>query len=229
MLSNEDQANIIRLTREAWAGHVAQAVFLGMFRGKERGHRIADYVEEKTVEHLEEHFAVAHEVMGGERRARGMGDAWVRSNHIYNPVNVKAGVHGVGGQPNMVSLAKLTLALLEHWIDSYYLLLVKFTDEESPRAEIQLVDVLHFLDFLHFDSGTGQLMLRADRFAKYIGDGGQGDQLTLEQIVQRLFTMRRDGDDRLIATRARKLKELEKRVEEYDASMPVDQRGLNFG
>jgi hypothetical protein len=229
VLSRADQEAIVRVTSEAWAGHVAKEVFLGMFRGKERGHRIADYVEEQTVECLERHFDVAHEVTGGERRARGMGDAWVRSNGIYNPINVKAGVHGVGGQPNMVSLAKLTAGLLEHWIDSYYLLLVKFTDEESPRAEVQLVDILHFLDFLHFDSGTGQLMLRADRFARHIAGGGTGDQLTLEQIVERLAAMRRDGDERLIATRAKKLAELERRVEGFDPTRPLDQRSMSFG
>jgi hypothetical protein len=228
MLSAEDQARIIRVAEEAWSGHVVDDVFLGMFRGKERGHRIADYVEEKTVDCLESNFEVAHEVSGGARRARGMGDAWIKSDGIFNPVNVKAGVHGVGGQPNMVSLTKLTAALLAHQIDSYYLLLVKFTDETAPRADIQLADILHYLDYLHFDSGTGQLMLRAERFAAYRARGGTGDTLNLDQIVVRLVETRRDGDTRLTATRKRNLARLEPVVEAFDPSLPVDQRSLNL-
>lgn len=229
MLADEDREAIVSVTQETWARLAAGEKFLATFRGKERGHRIADDVEEGTVDCLELHFDVVHEVARGKRRARGMGDAWVKSNGIYNPINVKAGVHGVGGQPNMVSLAKLTLALLEHSIDSYYLLLVKFTDEAAPRPEVQLVDILHYLDYLYFDSGTGQLMLRAERFARHVEAGGSGDELTLEDIVERLVAMRRDGDERLFKTRARKLAQLEDRLEMFDADRPVDQFGLSFG
>lgn len=229
MLTDQDQERMLEVTEEAWRGHCAGPVFQSMFRGKERGHRVADFVEEKTVECLEATFDVKHEVVGEERRARGMGDAWVHSQGIYNPVNVKAGVHGIGGQPNMVSLSKLTVALLEHWIDSYYLLLVKFSDDDPPSPSVQLVDILHHLDFLHFDSGTGQLMLRADRFAAHVGGGCSGTPLTLEQTVKRLVVMRREGDARLMATRERKLVLLDQRLRAFDASQGVDQSGLSFG
>lgn len=231
MLSDDDHRRILAATIASWRGHSAGEIFRGMFRGKERGHRIADFVEEKTVETLEEHFDVKHEVSGTQRRARGMGDAWVRSNGMYNPINVKAGVQGVGGQPNMVSLSKLTSALLEHHIDSYYLLLVKFRDEEPPVSDVQLVDILHHLDFLHFDSGTGQLMLRADAFATHLaaGAGGTTTSLTLLQTVGRLAEMRRDGDRRLVATRMKKLARLEERVAAFDPTRGIDQSGISFG
>ena len=66
-----------------------------------------------------------------------MGDLWLGSSGMYNPINVKAGVYGVGGQPNLVSLAKLTDGLLDHVIDSYYLLFVKFADTDPPTADVE--------------------------------------------------------------------------------------------
>jgi hypothetical protein len=231
VLSKEDQARIVKVATAAWRGHTAGEIFQAMFRGKERGHRIADFVEEKTVEALEGSgtFDVKHEVSGAKRRARGMGDAWVYSEGIYNPINVKAGVYGIGGQPNMVSLAKLTAALLQHQIDSYYLLLVKFRDQDPPVSEIQLADILHHLEFLHFDSGTGQLMLRADAFAAHIDSGGQPTPLSLVETVERLVEIRREGDRRLIQTRERKLATLERKLASFDATKPIDQSGMAFG
>ncbi len=229
MLSDEIKDQVLGVTLRTWETLCDDAVFQGMFRGKERGHRVADFVEEKTVDCLEASFDVKHEVAAGNRKARGMGDAWLLSNGIYNPINVKAGVHGIGGQPNMVSLAKLTRALMEHWIDSYYLLLVKFTDATPPSPEVQLVNILDFLEFLHFDSGTGQLLLRADRFSAHIIAGGGGTGFSLGVVVGELVALRREGDARLKATRERNLGQLEERLLAFDPEAGVDQSGLTFG
>lgn len=229
MLSDEVRGRVLDVTLRTWESLCEDAVFQGMFRGKERGHRIADFVEEKTVDSLEAFFDVKHEVAAGNRKARGMGDAWLLSQGIYNPINVKAGVHGIGGQPNMVSLAKLTRALMEHWVDSYYLLLVKFTDAIPPSPEVQLVNTLDFLEFLHFDSGTGQLMLRADRFTAHVAAGGTGTRFSLGVVVGELVALRREGDARLMATRQRNLAQLEERLLAFDPEARIDQSGLTFG
>jgi len=88
---------------------------------KEIGHRIADEVEEKTTTLIEQNFTAARQ---HNRRGlavdRSMGDIWVLSNEIYNPINVKAGEANQNGQPNIVSLRKLLRAILSHQVDSYY-------------------------------------------------------------------------------------------------------------
>ena len=97
------------------------------------------------------------------------------SNHMYNPINVKAGEAGKNGQPNMVSLTKLLDALMKAEIDSYYLLIVKMRLENTSASED--VDESRLVpdrsaerlfrgharsnsDHVTFDSGPGQTMLK---------------------------------------------------------------------
>jgi hypothetical protein len=228
VLSDSDSEGIVRVTMDLWRKKAVTPEFTAIFRGRERGHRIADYVEEHTVATIEARFRTTYQKSGAKRRARSMGDVWVFSRGFYNPINVKAGVHAVGGQPNMVSLAKLTNALLDRFIDSYYLLLVKFTDTQPPVSDVRLVNILDFLDFLHFDSGPGQIMLQADRFARHIDGGGTGTQLSLSDVVSQLVEMRRAGDQSMIASRNRKRAILEERAARFDPTVPIDQSKLNL-
>lgn len=230
MLDRATSQAVVTSTEELWRVECQGEAFLGAFRGKERGHRIADLVEEVTVEHLEQHFEVRHELMNtGARRARSMGDLWLACGGMFNPINVKAGVYGVGGQPNLVSLAKLTDALLDRLIDSYYLLLVKFTDADAPEPDVEMINLLGHLEFVHFDSGTGQMMLRADRFMKR----ERGDLLIeappIQESVDRLLAMRREGNESLARIRARKQAALERKAARFDPTAAIDQSMLRLG
>jgi hypothetical protein len=176
VISKQDLASIETLTREFREARSAIGEFQNLFRGKEIGHRIADYVDENTTAMLEQNFDVQHEVNPkGKKRSRSMGDVWVKSNGIYNPINVKAGEAGMNGQPNMVSLTKLIEAILHEQVDSYYLLIVKMDSLDSPSKlgvvaktvitpHVYLVDMLDYLDFITFDSGPGQAMLKEKQF-----------------------------------------------------------------
>lgn len=224
------------IVQRDWALDVRTAQFRAICAGKERGHRIADYAEERTLKFIEtEAFDVAYEhgASGARRarRARSMGDVWLKSGEppMFNPINVKAGIAGVGGQPNMVSLNKLTATILRRQIDSYWLLLIRIEEAESGFTPlVRLVNILDYLEFMHFDSGPGQIMLRSDAFYGYIAGGGIPRRLTLEQVVERLLEMRRDGDRRLLENRARRLETLEKGAQSFDASAPIDQTGLDL-
>lgn len=147
------------LTSRFWRQRSREPGFLLLASGKEIGHRIADMVDEQTTALIEASFPTKR-----QRRAdglvmpRSMGDIWVLSNGIYNPVNVKAGEVGRNGQPNMVSLKKLLRAILLHQIDSYYLLIVKMRLSGDVGPATYLVDILDYLDFMAFDSGPGQIM-----------------------------------------------------------------------
>ena len=106
---------------------------------------MADFVDERTTALLEAHFVTRFQSgKGGAARARSMGDVWLKSGGLFNPINVKTGVAGANGQPNLVSLKKLLRALLNDHIDSYYLLLVKF------RLTVPVACAVYFVDMLEW-------------------------------------------------------------------------------
>jgi hypothetical protein len=224
MITHEDQTRLIEVLRPHWEAEVISEDFERAVAGKEPGHRIADYAEERTVEFVAaEQLPVAYQYNPKKaQRDRSMGDFWLRSGNstIYNPVNVKTGIEKRGGQPNMVSLEKLTQALLAHEIDSYWLLLVRIT-ATSPRAvTLKIINLLDYLQFIHFDAGPGQTMLKNDVFYKY--DGGP-QPLSIDQAVHALAEIRRDGNRRLLANREIKLNALEQRLAQFDSSAAIRQ------
>lgn len=221
--------------------------FRALFSGKEIGHRIADYVDERTTQMLEESFTAVHELdSAGRVRARSMGDLWLQSGGIYNPINVKAGEAGKNGQPNMVSLTKLLDALLRHQIDSYYLLIVKMRLSSVPAsaevpesrltpdeiaANVYLVDMLEYLDYITFDAGPGQTMLRERQFYEAADSGWRPPKQTIGNKVSRLIDLLEDGDRRLIENRRKKMERLRAGFLEYQArgALEVHQEDLNLG
>lgn len=103
---------------------------------------------------------------GGDEAMRSMGDLWIQSCGIWNPVNVKSGDAGRQGRPNVVSVRKLLSALMDHQIDSYYILTMKVdgTSSSGFTPRVYMADILEHLDCLSFDAGPGQLMLVESSF-----------------------------------------------------------------
>jgi hypothetical protein len=223
---------IIRRTLEMWEEKAANdEVFLRLTRGKERGHRMADFVDERTTELLDAHFVTKFQSgKGGAARARSMGDVWLKSGGIFNPINVKTGVSGSNGQPNLVSLKKLLRALLNDQIDSYYLLFVKFELEDAVKPKVVLVDLLDHLDFATYDDGPGQMMLRESEFFAAMEGGHRASSTSIVTKIDRLFLLLKDGNRRLIQNRERTIAEFEKRIVAYKAQMKhsLNQTGLGF-
>jgi hypothetical protein len=239
--------SILRATQEYWAEAVSIGTFRAIASGKEIGHRIADYVDEKTTELLEARFPAKHELdASGRPRPRSMGDVWLLDNGIYNPVNVKAGEAGKSGQPNMVSLTKLIDALLKEHIDSYYLLIVKMRIQGTAAADelpgvavdpglivpnVYFVDMLDYLNFITFDAGPGQAMLRERQFYQFCDAGLTPPNLGIADKVSRLVDLLEDGDRRLIENRRRKMERLRRDVDRYvsKGTHKVRQEGLSLG
>ena len=238
MITPSDLEVIEELTRKFWEQQVKTEEFQGLFQGKEIGHRIADYVDEETTAMLEKEFEVLHEVDSqGKRRARSMGDVWIKSGGIYNPVNVKAGEAGKNGQPNMVSLTKLIDAILSEKIDSYYLLIVKMElsiDQDNGRLitpRVYLIDMLDYLNFITFDSGPGQSMLKEKQFYDAFANGFKPEATTLAQKLQKMIDLYEDGNRRLRENRKKKLDRIRAKVRAYTLrkSHVVDQGGMRLG
>lgn len=247
MITPEDQDKVKDLTNSYWLEEVKTSGFRSIFSGKEIGHRIADYVDENTTAMLRSAFDTKDEVdAGGKARARSMGDIWLKSNGIYNPINVKAGEAGKNGQPNMVSLTKLLDALMAREIDSYYLLIVKMYlyngngKEASPTTAkvpdrivpaVFFVDMLDYLDFVTFDSGPGQTMLKEKSFYEFVESGKEFKQLMLTEKVSKLIDLLEDGDARLIKNRRVKMERLRADFVKHsnNANTQIDQRNLRLG
>ncbi|MGH2638162.1 MAG: hypothetical protein ACRDF4_02590, partial [Rhabdochlamydiaceae bacterium] len=228
----EIRQQIQDVTRAFWEVEAGTDAFMKLATGKEIGHRIADLVDETTTALLERNFATAQQRSAkGEPRARSMGDIWLQSSGIYNPINVKAGEANKNGQPNMVSLNKLVHALLKHQIDSYYLLFVKMQllgDRMQPR--VYLVDILDYLDFTTFDAGPGQIMLKEREFYETVTIGAPVPTIGIEEKIDRLISKYEDAYSRLLKNRERTLTLLRRKRAEFDvtASMGLDQSGLNL-
>jgi hypothetical protein len=243
MISKKDLQSIESLTREFWEARVLTDEFHALFRGKEIGHRIADYVDENTTAMLEKSLKVLHEVdVRGKRRSRSMGDVWVHSNGMYNPVNVKAGEAGMNGQPNMVSLTKLIEAILHEQVDSYYLLIVKMDRVDRPSKSgggadivitphVYLVDMLDYLQYITFDSGPGQAMLKEKHFYEAYHAGNPPPTLSLAEKLVRMIDLYEDGNRRLFENREKKLDRIRAKVRLYNKrdSHSVDQSGMKLG
>ena len=247
MIGPETARRILEVATEYWTEAVQEGAFVTLASGKEIGHRIADFVDEKTTALLETQFETKREVTAsGRPRPRSMGDLWLGDNGIFHPVNVKAGEAGKNGQPNMVSLTKLLEALLKRHIDSYYLLIVKMTMPGVPAAaelpaedldvsqivpHVYFVDMLEHLEFITFDAGPGQAMLKEKQFYAAFGCGQVSAPMSVMEKVSHLAALMEDGDRRLIENRRRKMDRLRKDVENYmlQPTHEVDQAGVKLG
>lgn len=228
MIDPDTKEGLLEATRRFWSMHVRTDEFQNLAYGKEVGHRIADYVEEHTVRLIDAEFAAGHQLgTDGQRLVRGIGDVWIKSNDIFNPVNIKSGELRKKGQPNMVALKRLLRGILNRHFDSYYLLIVKF-DPKVARADVNLVDLLDYLDYTHFDSGPGQIMLREADFYVALDSGYTPPRLTIVEKVHILLTKLREGDERLLKNREREQRDLTAKAEQFDIELPLDQRSLNI-
>lgn len=232
MLTPELRQEIFEVTKAHWEHAVQGDVFVGIAAGKEIGHRIADHVDDETTKLLVSRFDCAHQMKStGAGMPRSMGDVWVKSNGIYNPINIKAGETGKNGQPNMVSLKKLLRALLARQLDSYYLLIVKGTFLSSGHTvAVYLVDLLDYLDFTVFDSGPGQIMMKEQQFYDAVARGYTPPNRSLQDKAEILYEMLVDADRRLIENRIKARRSLELALEKFPQALDraIDQREFHL-
>jgi hypothetical protein len=231
VLNRSAQEQIIGLTQALWDKKCADGAIIAYMERKERGHGLANWVEDVTVEMLEKELdgRVAYEHRHGARRKRSMGDLWIESSGIFNPVNIKTGVKEPGrrstGQPNLVALNKLTKAVAQRWIDSYYLLFIHFITTDPETVKVALADLLHIAeDYAHFDSGTGQFMLKAGKYDEppppiYAA-------IDPDVALSHLREVREDGNRRLFAKREADLTKMRDEIADFDSSRPIHQEAL---
>ena len=160
---------------------------------------------------------------------RSMGDIWVRSEGIFNPVNVKSGLQSRRGQPNVVSMRKLLNYLFRHWIDSYYLLMVKFSVSDRISHQAYLFDLLDWLDFVNYDAGPGQIMLREQEFYDAFDAGHLPPAGSIQQKTAALFRLFEEQVQVLIDNRRERLRSQKELLDAFlSAAFAVNQAGMSF-
>jgi hypothetical protein len=91
-----------------------------------------------------------------------------------------------------------------------------------------MVNIFDYLDFMAFDAGPGQVMLRSDLFYAYVKNGGLPRVLAPEEILERMIEMRRDGNRRLRENRMKSLTRLENRAASFDPTLRIAQDSMNL-
>ena len=234
MLSVKTLTSIQTETRKYWKDEVRKPEIIGIAKGKEIGHKLADLVDEKTTALLTVKYLTRQQRDAqGRKRSRSMGDLWLQDNGIYHPVNVKTGVVGAEGQPNLVSLKKVLGAIMARQIDSYYLLIVKIQIAANAiDPGVYLIDMLDWLEYVTFDSGPGQMMLKAVKFFREF-DPKVTKTITVREKVKRLMALYEDGERRLKDNRERDLAIYRRQFETFMADKefivtPETQESLNL-
>lgn len=200
------QEHVLDLTNDHWVTHAHDQGFTEIIQGKEPGHRMADYVDDRTCSLLKVHLDTRYEGdKKGNVRKRSMGDIWVHSQGIFNPINVKSGLQDMNGQPNLVSMQKLLDYILKRWIDSYYLLIIKFDVSAQPTHKAYFVDILDWTEFITYDAGPGQIMLRERDFYAAYESGYVPPDRTVPEKAEILFTLFEQQLEALFANRRARL------------------------
>lgn len=203
-----------------WHTDNEETSLIPMLIGKERGHRMADFVDDHTCAFISRTFDSAFERdQKGEITKRSMGDIWIKENGIYHPVNIKTGIIGSEGQPNMVSLHKIIRSLTANRIDSYYLIIIKVHPElaKNPNStEVYMLDMLDILDYITYDYGPGQIMLQSKKFFLDIEKIKiRQNRMTVSEKVQKLNELLLDGRRRFLLTRSKSITEIQKNVSDF--------------
>lgn len=97
MLDEHTQLDIAQAAQDRWAERCEAGEMAAYMQRKERGRGLADFVEDVTVKMLERRYPgrAAFQGSGAERRRRSMGDIWIESNGVFNPINIKGRNGGV--------------------------------------------------------------------------------------------------------------------------------------
>lgn len=219
MIKEEELKQIVEKLSEFWKNKRKYTTeFIQMLNNKESGHSIADYVDAETCKELE----LLNKKLMYENNKRSMGDFWIidQNNNSYTPVNIKTGTSS-DGSPNIVSINKLIDRLSKNEIDSYYLLIIKFT--ESKHVDVFFINLIDYLEFTTFDLGPGQLMLKEKKLYDFLKSGQTKPHLQIKDALDLLIKMQEDELPKLLEHRRKNIDKNKKSINSYDPLKKINQ------
>ena len=224
------QSQILELTNNHWSVHSNDQSFAETIDGKEPGHRMADLVDDRTTRLMQVNLDARFEGnKDGSVKKRSMGDVWVYSQGIYNPLNVKSGLQDMSGQPNLVSMQKLLDYILKRWIDAYYLLIIKFDISREITHKVYLVDLLEWTECITYDAGPGQIMLREQEFYQKHDSGYRPNPRSIHEKAEFLFCLFEQRLQALFRNRQSRLQRQQNLLKDFlEEEFKVDQSQMQF-
>jgi len=169
---------------------------------KEPGHTYGEKVEEKLVDKLvqkyPEKFSHPEKKKGKGKQTRKMEDMiWIPTSAL---INIKLGYEKKQGQPNMVSFTRLMEKFHKEEIDSYYIFIIDVIGKTKTtlRTSLYFFNLYDYLDYVNYNYGTGQVMLKEKQFLdnydlnKYFDYTKKDIMLKLEEIDRNAYESHRN-------------------------------------
>lgn len=192
MITHEDQKYIISTVESFIESCLEESGFDPSV--KEPGHSYGEKVEEILAHKLsskDSRFTLPKKVKGKGKQTRQMGDLMWENTLI----NIKLGYEKGSGQPNMVSFTRFLEKFHNDEIDSYYILIINVSGKtkDTLTTSVYLFNLYDYLDYVHYDYGTGQIMLKEKQFFdaydsnKYFNNTKQSVMLKLQEIDECAF------------------------------------------
>lgn len=133
---------------------------------KEPGHSFGEKFEEVLVNSLvienKKVFAFPSKTKGKGKQTRNMEDLFAYGKSV----NIKFGYHK-NGNPNICSFNRLLEKYHNDEIDSYWILTINVKDQKKDGTfyyECHFFNIYDYLDYVNYDYGTGQVMLKEAKF-----------------------------------------------------------------
>jgi hypothetical protein len=165
---------------------------------KEPGHTYGEAFEELLMQKLvrqDDQFLAPIKKKGSGKQTRKMEDLVFVKNLIKNLINIKFGYEKGKGQPNMVSFNRLINKYHSEEIDSYYILVIATSGKtkDSLTTKEYIFNLLDYLDYVNYNYGTGQIMLKEKQFFadydsnKYFNNDKKNIMIKLSEIDKEAF------------------------------------------
>lgn len=125
-------------------------------------------------------------------------------------------------------MQRLLSYIFQQWIDSYYLLIIKF--DMSDLAHIAyFVDLLDWTDFIAYDAGPGQIMLRERDFYAAYDSGHIPAKRDMLAKAEALFSLSERKLHDLFANRQERLQRQRDSLDKFrETDFVVDQSEMRF-
>ena len=126
-------------------------------------------------------------------------------------------------------MQKLLDYIMKRWIDSYHLLIVKFDLSENVSHKLYFIDVLDWIDFITYDAGPGQIMLREQDLYDALDAKRVPPHRTIFEKVDALFDLFERQLQALLANRQDRLKRQRALSRQFQKTpFAVDQSQMKF-
>jgi len=195
MISKEQQQFIIACVEELLPVCLEESGFDPTVKepGHSYGEKIEEILAEKLVKKYSDKFSLPEKLKGKGKQTRKMEDLiWKPTNDL---INVKLGYEKGSGQPNMVAFNRLYKNYCSDVIDSYWIFVIDVSgnDKNNLTTKTYLFNLYDYLDYVNYNYGTGQVMLKESQFfadydSKVIFDNTKRDiVLKLKEIDNDAF------------------------------------------